>query len=144
MPNLLTMKDANQVICNAEDGIIIEEYTNENGQKKIGLRPDNDEVVFFFFYSDLNLENANIYMGATHDLPDDFESFKHCYTPEDGFTLNPKFVVSNVEEEPLELPTEEGQEIPEPSGNLARTITYQDGSKTIVSASGEVTQVEAP
>ena len=137
------MKDANQVVCNVEDGITIEEYTNENDQTKIGLK-SNDVGEFFFFYSDLNLENANIYMGASHDLPEDFESFKYCYTPDDGFSLNPKFVVSNVMEEPLVLPEEEGEELPEPSTNLGRTITYQDGSKTIVSATGEVTQVEAP
>lgn len=143
MPNLLTMKEVNQVVCNVEDGITIEEHTNEGDQKKIGLKSEEANQ-FFFFYSDLNLENANIYMGASHDLPEDFESFKYCYTPENGFTLNPKFVVSNVEEDPIELPTEEGQEMPEPSGNLGRTITYQDGSKTIVSATGEVTQVDAP
>ena len=143
MPNLLTMKEANQVVCNVEEGITIEEITDENGQNKIGLK-GNESNSFFFFYSDLNLENADIHMGASHDLPEDFESFKYCYTPEDGFTLNPKFIVSNVEEDPYVPPTEEGQEMPEPSGNLGRTITYQDGSKTIVSATGEVTQVDAP
>ena len=137
------MKDANQVVCNVEDGITIEEYTNENDQTKIGLK-SNDVGEFFFFYSDLNLENADIHMGASHDLPEDFESFKYCYTPDDGFTLNPKFVVSNVMEEPLVLPEEEGEELPEPSTNPGRTITYQDGSKTIVSSTGEVTQVDAP
>lgn len=143
MPNLLTMKEANQVVCNTEDGITIEEHTNENDQKKIGLKA-SDTGEFFFFYSDLSLENADIHMEASHDLPEDFESFKYCYTPDDGFTLNPKFVVSNVMEEPIVLPEEEGEEFPEPSTNLGRTITYQDGSKTIVSATGEVTQVDAP
>ena len=137
------MKEANQVVCNVEDGITIEEYTDEMGEKKIGLK-GNESNAFFFFYSDLNLENANIHMGASHDLPEDFESFKYCYTSENGFTLNPKFIVSNVEEDPYVPPTEEGELVPELSSNLGRTITYQDGSKTIVSATGEVTQVDAP
>tara|TARA_B100000131_G_scaffold171054_1_gene165258 strand:+ start:3968 stop:4402 length:435 start_codon:yes stop_codon:yes gene_type:complete len=144
MPNLLTMKEANQVVCNVEDGITIEEHTNENNQTKIGLKSDEGNK-FFFFYSDLNLENANIYMGASHDLPEDFESFKYCYTPEDGFTLNPKFIVSNIKEEQINLEDyADGQPFPETPTNPARTITYQDGSKTIVSSTGEVTQVEAP
>lgn len=144
MPNLLTLKRNNQVVCNADDSVGIEEHTNENGQTKIGLK-SKESNIFFFYYSDLTLENANIYTDTSHDLPEDFESYKYCYTPDDGFTLYPKYVVSEVLEDTFNpLDYEEGEAYPAPSDNFGRTVTYQDGSKTIISATGEVTQVDAP
>ena len=95
--------------------------------------------------ADGTLENANVYIDASHDLPEDFESYKYCYTPDDGFTLYPKYVVSEVLEDTFDpLDYKEGEAYPPPSDNFGRTVTYQDGSKTIISSTGEVTEVEAP
>jgi len=124
MTSILTFNDTNEVICSVEDGVTVEEHTNENNQKKIGLKHDATGK-FFFFYTDLTNDNTNIFDAIS--LPDDFESMKYTYTAEGGFVLNTKFITSNELDE-----------------DNKRTIIYQDGSKTIVSSSGDVEQVAAP
>ena len=145
MTTILKTNSDNAVICNASEGIVMEEVTDENGIKKIGLRGDvdgdglGDENHFFFFYSDLNLENATIHEDIEHTLPEDFEGFKYCYTLEDGFTLNPDFVVSYEEGDPIV--DDNGEYTNEP---VTKVIQYQNGKIITIHPSGEIEETDAP
>tara|TARA_B100000131_G_scaffold291143_1_gene304477 strand:- start:184 stop:612 length:429 start_codon:yes stop_codon:yes gene_type:complete len=139
MVTILKTNSDNAVICNAAEGIVMEEVTDKNGNKKIGLKGDvdgdgsRDANHFFFFYNDLNLENATIHENIEHALPGDFEGFKYCYTPESGFTLNPEFIVSYEEGNPIV--DENGEYTNEP---VKKVIKYQSGKIITIHPSGEV------
>ena len=143
MTTILVTNEDNAVICNAEEGIIMEEYTDEGGNRKIGLKGniEGDETgnteQFFFFYNDLNLDNSTIYENPEHALPDDFEGFKYIYTPEDGYSLNPEFITSYEESDPT---LDENEEYTNES--VTKVIKYQSGKIITIHPSGEIEETE--
>lgn len=144
MTTILVTNEDNAVICNAEEGIIMEEHTDEGGNRKIGLKgiiegeENSSPEKFFFFYTDLNLDNATIYENPEHTLPEDFEGFKYCYTPEDGYSLNPEFIISYEEDEATV--DEDGVDTNEP---VKKVIKYQSGKIITIHPSGEIEETEA-
>ena len=65
--------------------------------------------------------------------PEDFEGFKYLYTPEDGYSLNPEFIISYEEDEASV--DEDGVNTNEP---VKKVIKYQSGKIITIHPSGEV------
>lgn len=86
------------IVCRKTDSVIIcianDTYTDDNGEIKINLSKwSNGYPVIVDKCHAFIPEDVNILMNI--DVPDEVEENKFCYTPEEGFYINPEWIEPN-------------------------------------------------